>query len=91
MVCVVSADCCFVLKYPSSQYFVGHVDAGKSTLMGHLLFLKGNVDQKLMHKYKTESHKLGKSSFAFAWVLDQTGEERDRYVGRTNIQTRNRS
>lgn len=46
--------------------------------MGHLLFLQGNVDKKIMHKYKTESQKLGKSSFAYAWVLDQTGEERDR-------------
>lgn len=58
---------------------VGHVDAGKSTLMGHLLYLLGNVNKRTMHKYEQESKKAGKASFAYAWVLDETGEERDRY------------
>jgi hypothetical protein len=47
----------------------GHVDSGKSTLMGHLLFLLGSVSQKLMHKYEKESKKIGKQSFMYAWVL----------------------
>ena len=55
---------------------VGHVDAGKSTLMGHLLHRLGQVSSKLMHKYEQESKKLGKQSFVYAWVLDETGEER---------------
>ncbi|KAK4317282.1 hypothetical protein Pmani_011622 [Petrolisthes manimaculis] len=59
---------------------VGHVDAGKSTLMGHLLYLKGNVAQRTMHKYEQESRKLGKQSFMYAWVLDDTEEERSRGV-----------
>lgn len=59
---------------------VGHVDAGKSTLMGHLLYLLGNVNKRTMHKYEQEAKKAGKASFAYAWVLDETGEERDRYV-----------
>ncbi|XP_077442752.1 HBS1-like protein [Stigmatopora argus] len=59
---------------------IGHVDAGKSTLMGHLLYLLGNVNKRTMHKYETESKKAGKASFAYAWVLDETGEERDRGV-----------
>jgi len=59
---------------------IGHVDAGKSTLMGHLLFQLGQVSSKQMHKYKQESQKIGKSSFAFAWVLDETEEERNRGV-----------
>eukprot|EP00050_Salpingoeca_kvevrii_P016325 m.54423 g.54423 ORF g.54423 m.54423 type:complete len:862 (-) comp6845_c3_seq1:26-2611(-) len=59
---------------------VGHVDAGKSTLMGHLLFLIGDVDQRQMHKFESESKKSGKASFKFAWVLDETGEERSRGV-----------
>ena len=54
----------------------GHVDAGKSTLMGHLLYQLGSVNKKVMHKYEQESRKLGKSSFAYAWVLDETEEER---------------
>ncbi|KNC76577.1 hypothetical protein SARC_10929, partial [Sphaeroforma arctica JP610] len=55
-----------------------HVDAGKSTLMGHLLYKVGKVDKRTMHKYEKDSEKIGKSSFAFAWVLDETGEERER-------------
>ncbi|MFH4974713.1 hypothetical protein AB6A40_001422 [Gnathostoma spinigerum] len=59
---------------------VGHVDAGKSTLMGHLLYLLGCVDSRTMHKYKVNSARTGKASFAFAWVLDDTEEERERGV-----------
>lgn len=55
---------------------IGHVDAGKSTLMGHLLFQLGHVPKKAMHKYEQESKKIGKQSFMYAWVLDETGEER---------------
>uniref|UniRef100_A0A3P8ZKW8 HBS1-like protein n=1 Tax=Esox lucius TaxID=8010 RepID=A0A3P8ZKW8_ESOLU len=70
---------------------IGHVDAGKSTLMGHLLYLLGHVNQRTMHKYEQESKKAGKASFAYAWVLDETGEERDRGVtmdvGMTKFET----
>ncbi|XP_050693971.1 protein HBS1-like [Eriocheir sinensis] len=59
---------------------VGHVDAGKSTLMGHLLYLRGTVAQRTMHKYEQESRKLGKQSFMYAWVLDDTEEERSRGI-----------
>ena len=55
---------------------VGHVDAGKSTLLGRLLFELGRVSPRLMHKYQQESKKIGKQSFAFAWIFDETGEER---------------
>uniref|UniRef100_A0A5S6QYX8 Tr-type G domain-containing protein n=1 Tax=Trichuris muris TaxID=70415 RepID=A0A5S6QYX8_TRIMR len=67
---------------------VGHVDAGKSTLMGHLLYIMGNVEQKTMHKYKQESQRLGKSSFAYAWVLDESVEERERGITMDIAQTR---
>ncbi|RUP50958.1 hypothetical protein BC936DRAFT_136873 [Jimgerdemannia flammicorona] len=59
---------------------IGHVDAGKSTLMGHLLFDLGEVNERTMKKYERDSQKIGKSSFAFAWVLDETGEERSRGI-----------
>lgn len=59
---------------------IGHVDAGKSTLMGHTLFDLGVVSQKIMHKHEQESKKLGKQSFMYAWVLDETGEERERGI-----------
>lgn len=67
---------------------IGHVDAGKSTLMGHLLYQLGSVNKKLMHKYEQDSRKLGKSSFAYAWVLDETDEERARGVTMDVAQTR---
>ena len=70
-----------ILKFPAIYAFVvvvllGHVDAGKSTLMGHVLYKLGAVQQRTMHKFKQESQKLGKASFAYAWVLDETEEER---------------
>lgn len=67
---------------------IGHVDAGKSTLMGHLLYQLGEINQRIMHKYEQESKKLGKGSFAFAWVLDETEEERARGVTMDIAQSR---
>lgn len=65
-------------KHNFHMIVIGHVDAGKSTLMGHLLFDTGNVSQRIMHKHEQESKKMGKQSFMYAWVLDETGEERAR-------------
>lgn len=59
---------------------IGHVDAGKSTLMGRLLCELGEVSQRILHKYEQESKKIGKQSFMYAWVLDETGEERVRGI-----------
>ncbi|KAI8826459.1 P-loop containing nucleoside triphosphate hydrolase protein [Chytriomyces cf. hyalinus JEL632] len=59
---------------------VGHVDAGKSTLMGHLLYLLGEVNERTMKKYERDAEKMKKGSFCFAWVLDETEEERSRGV-----------
>ena len=59
---------------------VGHVDAGKSTLMGHLLVKLKVVDDRAMHKNKAEAIRLGKDSFSYAFVLDESEEERKRGV-----------
>ncbi|KAJ2486706.1 hypothetical protein IWW37_005521 [Coemansia sp. RSA 2050] len=59
---------------------VGHVDAGKSTLMGHILYALGQVNERTMKKFERDAEKIGKGSFAFAWVLDETDEERSRGV-----------
>ncbi|XP_047523225.1 protein HBS1 [Pieris napi] len=71
---------------------IGHVDAGKSTLMGHLLCELGVVSQRTLHKYEQESKKIGKQSFMYAWVLDETGEERVRGitmdVGKAQFETK---
>ncbi|NIA03850.1 MAG: translation elongation factor EF-1 subunit alpha [Nitrospiraceae bacterium] len=60
--------------------FVGHVDHGKSTTVGRLLYDTGNVDEQKMRKLREESEKLGKKGFEFAYVMDQLKEERERGV-----------
>ncbi|KAI1454416.1 hypothetical protein F4805DRAFT_439522 [Annulohypoxylon moriforme] len=67
-------------KKSASFVVVGHVDAGKSTLMGRLLLDLSVVDQRTIQKYRKEAESIGKSSFALAWVLDQRSEERSRGV-----------
>ena len=56
----------------------GHVDAGKSTLMGRLLYELGRVDEKTRIANERGSSKVGKASFSWAWELDGTQEERER-------------
>ncbi|KAL7424238.1 hypothetical protein Q5752_001824 [Cryptotrichosporon argae] len=63
-----------------SLIVVGHVDAGKSTLMGRLLYDIGELSEKEKTANERASKRIGKSSFAFAWGLDALGDERDRGV-----------
>lgn len=58
--------------------FIGHVDHGKSTSVGRILFEKGVVTEQVMKKYKDEAEKSGKGTFEFAWVMDNMKEERER-------------
>ena len=58
----------------------GHVDAGKSTTTGHLLFELGGIGAREMEKLKQEAEELGKGSFAFAFYMDRNKEERERGV-----------
>jgi len=58
--------------------FVGHVDAGKSTIVGRLLYDTGAVSEQEMTKLKQEAEKHGKSGFEFAYVMDKIKEERER-------------
>ena len=57
---------------------IGHVDHGKSTTMGHLLYLAGAIDDRTIKAYEEQAEKLGKGTFKFAWVLDSLKEERER-------------
>jgi len=59
---------------------VGHVDAGKSTTTGHLLFELGNLDDRTLDKLKAEAEALGKGSFLFAFFMDKSKDERARGV-----------
>ena len=58
-------------KAHMTMVVAGHVDAGKSTLVGTLLYNLGAVAQRTIHKYKKESADIGKGSFALAWVMDE--------------------
>ncbi|MCW4031486.1 MAG: translation elongation factor EF-1 subunit alpha [Candidatus Bathyarchaeota archaeon] len=59
---------------------MGHVDHGKSTTTGHLLYDAGAIDERTIKSYQDEAEKLGKGTFKYAWVLDNLKEERERGV-----------
>ncbi|MBW2964509.1 translation elongation factor EF-1 subunit alpha [Candidatus Woesearchaeota archaeon] len=60
--------------------FVGHVDHGKSTTVGRLLFDAGTIDEQTLRKLKEKAQELGKGGFEFAFVMDNLKEERERGV-----------
>ncbi|KAL7951627.1 translation release factor eRF3 [Trichoderma barbatum] len=74
--------------------FIGHVDAGKSTLGGSILWTTGMVDERTMDKYKKEAKDLGRESWYLSWVMDLTKEERTKgktvEVGRGFFETEKR-
>ena len=57
--------------------FIGHVDHGKSTTVGRLLFDTGAIDEQTMKKLKEKAAELGKVGFEFAYVMDTVKEERE--------------
>ena len=57
---------------------IGHVDHGKSTTVGRLLYDSGNIDEQAMRKLKDKAKELGKSGFEFAFVMDNLKEEQER-------------
>lgn len=82
-------------KQDTTMIVVGHVDAGKSTLVGHLLYLLGHVKRHTLNKYEKESEAIGKGSFSLAWVMDERQSEREHGVtidiAERHIATSNRS
>ncbi|TPP51637.1 translation elongation factor EF-1, subunit alpha [Leishmania donovani] len=59
---------------------VGHVDAGKSTATGHLIYKCGGIDKRTIEKFEKEAAEIGKASFKYAWVLDKLKAERERGI-----------
>jgi elongation factor 1-alpha len=59
---------------------IGHVDAGKSTTTGHLIYKCGGIDKRVIEKFEQESAEMGKGSFKYAWVLDKLKAERERGI-----------
>jgi len=60
--------------------FIGHVDAGKSTSVGRILYETGAISEQTLNKLKEEAAKVGKATFEFAFVMDALKEERERGV-----------
>merc|ERR1719223_1561636 len=63
-----------------SLVVIGHVDAGKSTTTGHLIYKCGGIDKRTIEKFEKEAAEMGKSSFKYAWVLDNLKAERERGI-----------
>ena len=63
-----------------SLVVVGHVDSGKSTTTGHLIYQCGGIDKSTIERYGAEAAEVGKSSFKYAWVMDNLKAERARGV-----------
>lgn len=59
---------------------IGHVDAGKSTATGHLIYKCGGIDKRTIEKFEKDAAEIGKSSFKYAWVLDKLKAERERGI-----------
>jgi elongation factor 1-alpha len=59
---------------------IGHVDSGKSTTTGHLIYKCGGIDKRTIEKFEKEANEMGKGSFKYAWVLDKLKAERERGI-----------
>ncbi|RNA03132.1 eukaryotic peptide chain release factor GTP-binding subunit ERF3A [Brachionus plicatilis] len=78
-------------KEPINVIFCGHVDAGKSTIGGQIMFLTGMVDKRTLEKYEREAKEKNRESWYLSWALDTNQEERDKgktvEVGRAFFET----
>ena len=81
-------------RQPASLVFIGHVDAGKSTISGSLMFGMGVVDQRTIDKYKSEAKEKNRESWWLAYVMDVNEEEKAKgktvEMGRANFDTKNK-
>jgi len=59
---------------------IGHVDSGKSTTTGHLIYKCGGIDKRTIEKFEKDAADMGKGSFKYAWVLDKLKAERERGI-----------
>jgi len=59
---------------------IGHVDSGKSTTTGHLIYKCGGIDKRTIEKFEKEAQESGKGSFKYAWVMDKLKSERERGI-----------
>ncbi|CAL9061745.1 unnamed protein product [Musa banksii] len=59
---------------------IGHVDSGKSTTTGHLIYKLGGIDKRVIERFEKEAAEMNKRSFKYAWVLDKLTAERERGI-----------
>ncbi|GIQ88986.1 hypothetical protein KIPB_011350 [Kipferlia bialata] len=75
--------------------FIGHVDAGKSTMAGHLMFDMNVLDDRTLEKFAKEAKELGRDSWVYSFAMDLNEEERSRgktvECGRAVFETKDRS
>merc|ERR1711900_80111 len=67
-------------KFHINIVVIGHVDSGKSTSTGHLIYKCGGIDKRTIDKFEKEAQEMGKGSFKYAWVLDKLKAERERGI-----------
>uniref|UniRef100_A0A2I2ZRR8 Tr-type G domain-containing protein n=1 Tax=Gorilla gorilla gorilla TaxID=9595 RepID=A0A2I2ZRR8_GORGO len=71
---------CNLEKTHINTVIIGHVESGKSTTTGHLIYKRGGVDKRTIEKFEKEAAEMGKGSFKYAWVLDKLKAERERGI-----------
>uniref|UniRef100_A0A5F8GNT0 Tr-type G domain-containing protein n=1 Tax=Monodelphis domestica TaxID=13616 RepID=A0A5F8GNT0_MONDO len=59
---------------------IGHIDSGKSTTTGHLIYKYGGIDKRTIEKFEKEADEMGKGSFKYAWVLDRLKAEHEHSI-----------
>merc|ERR1712121_221023 len=79
-VCVSVCVCVKDEKVHINIVVIGHVDSGKSTTTGHLIYKCGGIDKRTIEKFEKEAAEMGKGSFKYAWVLDKLKAERERGI-----------
>ncbi|GKB57572.1 elongation factor 1-alpha [Tanacetum coccineum] len=67
-------------KIHISLVVIGHVDSGKSTTTGHLIYKLGGIDKRVIERFEKEAAEMNKRSFKYAWVLDKLKAERERGI-----------
>lgn len=82
------------VRQPVSMVFIGHVDAGKSTICGNLMYMMGVVDARTIEKYKAEAKEKGRDSWWLAYVMDVSDDEKSKgktvEVGRAQFDTKSK-
>jgi len=82
------------VRAPCSMVFIGHVDAGKSTICGNLMYMMGVIDTRTIEKYKSEAKEKGRDSWWLAYVMDVSDDEKAKgktvEVGRAQFDTKSK-